>query len=158
MIKIMMAGYVCLLVNMQSLYAQEIPPSGFKIDMQPVGAKLAKTFVTQEMLAMQKQQLIQRIIQAYPQYKGKEHEVAKWYEKTIKVKDYFFYLGQSLGSKFNPEEINEIVAFLSTPAGKKLILHGNFISKESARIAAALVQKHLPSLLAEKNSIKTSKE
>tara|TARA_R110000751_G_scaffold15290_5_gene49542 strand:- start:126450 stop:126821 length:372 start_codon:yes stop_codon:yes gene_type:complete len=117
--------------------------------LEPLGTKLAKTFVTPEMLLEYKKQLAQRIIQAHPQYSGQEQKIELWLEKEFKLDEYFFYLGQQLGQKFNKEEIDTIVKFLSTPVGKKLLKESNFMSRESARIAAALVQKKLPSLLNE---------
>lgn len=140
----------CILVSIATTAnAQNIPPEGLLMKMEPVGTKLAKTFVTTEMLAEYKKQLVQRIIQAHPQYKGQEAKVMQWLEAEFKSDEYFFYLGQQLGQKFTATEIDKIVEFLSTPIGKKLIKESNFMSRESARIAAALVQKKLPSLLQE---------
>ena len=145
----------CLVVGMavaSTANTQSLPPEGLVMKLEPVGIKIAETFVTKEIIHAYKKQLVQRIITAQPQYKGQENEVLAWLDKTFKLKDYLFYLGQSIGKKFTAEEENQIVAFLSTPVGKKFIQESNFISKESARVAAALVKKNLPTLSSFMNS------
>jgi len=132
---------------MGSSNAQNVPPEGMVIKMEPVGMKIAQAFVTKEMLQAYKKQLVQRVITAKPQYQGQEAKILTWLESSFNQRDYLFYFGQAIGRKFTAAEENEIVAFLSTPVGQKFIKESNFISKESARIAAALVQKNLPTLV-----------
>lgn len=129
-----------------SANTQSLPPEGLVMKVEPVGTKIAETFVTKEIIQAYKKQLVQRIITAQPKYQGQEVKVLAWLDTSFKMKDYLFYLGQSIGQKFTAEEENKIVAFLSTPVGKKFIQESNFISKESARVAAALVKKNLTTL------------
>jgi hypothetical protein len=138
--------FILIAFTIGSSNAQNIPSDGIVVNMEPVGMKIAQAFVTTEMLDAYKKQLVQRVVTAQPQYQGQETKIIAWLDTSFKMRDYLFYLGQSIGTKFTAEEENEIVAFLSTPVGKKFIKESNFISKESARVAAALVQKNLPTL------------
>ena len=137
---------ILLAFTVGSSNAENALPEGMVMKMEPVGMKIAEAFVTKEMLTGYKKQLVQRVITAQPQYKGQEAKIFKWLDISFKLEDYFYYLGKSIGQKFSAEEEKEIVAFLSTTVGKKLIKESNYISKESARVAAALVHKNLPTL------------